>query len=80
MQEYLNGGELFEVLIERVKFSEADAVAIIKKILQAIKHMHDKNIAHRDLKPENILFESKAEGAEIKIIDFGLSKLSENKL
>lgn len=37
--------------------------------------MHDKNIAHRDLKPENIIFESKGSELNIKLIDFGLSKI-----
>jgi len=46
----------------------------VKQILSAIKHLHDRNICHRDLKPENILFESKSKDAQIKLIDFGLSK------
>jgi calcium-dependent protein kinase len=37
--------------------------------------MHSKNIAHRDLKYENILFSSPSPTAEIKLIDFGLSKV-----
>ena len=58
------------------KFSEADASKVIKQILSAIKHLHDKNIAHRDLKPENIIFtSSEDQGISIKLIDFGLSKL-----
>lgn len=43
--------------------------------MSAIKHLHDKNIAHRDIKPENIIFENKNSEYEIKLIDFGLSKL-----
>lgn len=39
-----------------------------------MKHLHDHGICHRDLKPENFLFLDKREEAEIKIIDFGLSK------
>ena len=41
--------------------------------LQALKHLHDLNIAHRDLKPENILFTEMGTG--IKLIDFGMSKI-----
>ena len=43
--------------------------------MSAIKHLHDKNICHRDLKPENILFERRGKNQEIKVIDFGLSKI-----
>jgi calcium-dependent protein kinase len=43
-------------------------------LLSAIQYMHDHAIVHRDLKFENIMFENKGPGAEIKVIDFGLSK------
>lgn len=49
------------------------------KILSAVKHMHDHGVCHRDLKPENFIFKDKSEDAEIKIIDFGLSKKFEKK-
>ena len=73
--EYCDGGELFEKLMQIGKFPEPDVAMIIKQILSALKHLHDKNIAHRDLKPENIIFESKGSEVNIKLIDFGLSKL-----
>jgi len=56
VMEYCNGGELFEHLAKRGKFSEEETAQIIRQLLSAIKHLHDKNIAHRDLKPENIIF------------------------
>lgn len=40
-----------------------------------LSYCHSKNVAHRDLKPENFLFENKDEDADLKIIDFGLSKI-----
>ena len=61
--EFCGGGEVFEHIIARGRFSEAYASKIIKQVLSAIKHLHDKNICHRDLKPENILFESKSKDA-----------------
>lgn len=56
VMEYCNGGELFEHLTQKGKFTEIETIQIIKQLLSAIKHLHDKNIAHRDLKPENIIF------------------------
>ena len=44
------------------------------KLLHAINHMHYSNIAHRDIKCENLLLSSTERNAEVKIIDFGLSK------
>ena len=46
----------------------------MKKILSSVKHLHEHGICHRDLKPENFIFSDKTEEAEIKLIDFGLSK------
>ncbi len=46
----------------------------MRKILSAIKHLHERGICHRDLKPENFLYADKGADAEIKLIDFGLSK------
>jgi len=74
VMEKCDGGELFERVIQKGVFSEADAATCIRKVLSAIKYLHDKNIAHRDLKPENFVYESDEPTAEIKLIDFGLSK------
>jgi len=46
----------------------------MRKILSSVKHLHEHGICHRDLKPENFLFSDKSSEAEIKLIDFGLSK------
>lgn len=78
--ELCTGGELFDRIIAKTQsaeghFSERDAAKIIHCILDAIAYCHDiKQIVHRDLKPENFLFETTAENANIKIIDFGLSR------
>lgn len=61
--EFCGGGELFSHIIEKGRFSETQSAWIIKQVLSAIKHLHDKGICHRDLKPENIIFESKGKDA-----------------
>lgn len=54
---------------------ESEAADIMQKIFSALAHMHSKSVIHRDLKPENLLFYDKREGSEIKIIDYGLSRI-----
>jgi len=74
VMQMCTGGELFDRIVKLEKFSEKDAAELMKKILSAVQHLHEHNICHRDLKPENFLFKNNKENAEIKIIDFGLSK------
>lgn len=58
------------------KFSEEYSREIIKQVLNAIAYLHEtKNIAHRDLKLANIMFSNNSPNAEVKLIDFGLSKV-----
>ena len=78
--ELCTGGELFDRIIAKTQseeghYSEHDAAEVVKSILEGIGYCHDvKHICHRDLKPENFLFKSTDEHAQIKIIDFGLSR------
>lgn len=73
--EKWDGGELFDRIIEREFFSEKEAAMVFKQILQAINYCHNNGVCHRDLKPENFIFANKDSDADIKIIDFGLSKI-----
>lgn len=67
------GGELFDEILQRGKFSEKDGAVLMKQILSCINYCHKNKIVHRDLKPENILLEQNKEFDQIKIIDFGTS-------
>lgn len=73
--EICKGGELFDRIIEQEFFSEKVAAKIFKQILQSLNYCHNQGVAHRDLKPENFLFETGDENSDLKIIDFGLSKI-----
>jgi len=71
--EICKGGELFDEVLSRGKFSERDASVLIKQVLSCVNYCHKNNIVHRDLKPENILLEQNKEFDQIKMIDFGTS-------
>jgi calcium-dependent protein kinase len=70
---YCRGGELFERLLDKGKYSEKDASRVMRQILQAVADCHINGVIHRDLKPENFLYESTAEDSQLKVTDFGLS-------
>ncbi|XP_036430374.1 calcium/calmodulin-dependent protein kinase type II subunit gamma isoform X2 [Colossoma macropomum] len=71
--DLVTGGELFEDIVAREYYSEADASHCINQILESISHIHQHDIVHRDLKPENLLLASKMKGAAVKLADFGLA-------
>ncbi|XP_057198462.1 calcium/calmodulin-dependent protein kinase type II subunit gamma isoform X14 [Triplophysa rosa] len=71
--DLVTGGELFEDIVAREYYSEADASHCINQILESVSHIHQHDIVHRDLKPENLLLASKMKGAAVKLADFGLA-------
>lgn len=74
--EYLSGGTLLSYFKEhKYKLKESRARDIAHQIATALFYMKSFGIVHRDLKPDNIIMATKDEDSEIKIIDFGLSKI-----
>lgn len=75
ISELMNGGELYDRILQMKKFTEKDVANICIQVLRGLNYMHKKNIAHRDIKPENILLASKdIDKIDIKITDFGFAK------
>lgn len=76
VQELCVGGELFDRLDEQpdYHYTEGECARLVKQMLCACRYLHSKGIIHRDLKLENFLFSSTDKDAELKMIDFGLSK------
>ncbi|AET37316.1 protein kinase GIN4 Ecym_1058 [Eremothecium cymbalariae DBVPG len=76
--EYVEKGELFNLLIERGPLPENEAVRFFRQIIIGISYCHALGIVHRDLKPENLLLDHKF---NIKLADFGMAALeSKDKL
>nr|XP_022319383.1 calcium/calmodulin-dependent protein kinase type II delta chain-like isoform X4 [Crassostrea virginica] len=71
--DLVTGGELFEDIVAREFYSEADASHCMQQILESVNYCHVHGIVHRDLKPENLLLASKLKGAAVKLADFGLA-------
>lgn len=80
VMELMEGGELFELVRTKRRFTEKEAVHFTKQIALAIYHCHSFNVAHRDLKPENLLLLDKSENVIIKLADFGFAKIDRGDL
>lgn len=70
--EYVQGGELFDFLVNRGRLPPLEALAIFKQIVYGLNYAHSLSIVHRDLKPENILIHS-LNPPLIKIADWGMA-------
>jgi calcium/calmodulin-dependent protein kinase I len=68
------GGELFDRICERGKFTEKDASTAILQVLEAVDYLHQHNVVHRDLKPENLLYLTRAPDSALVLADFGIAK------
>lgn len=74
--EFCSGGDLFSYIEKRgFKLSEARTCELIHKLAMAVCYLHSYGITHRDLKPENILMTDDSDSADIRLLDFGLSKM-----
>ncbi|KAG7244972.1 hypothetical protein INR49_023538 [Caranx melampygus] len=75
VMELVSGGDLFEAISERGKFSEAEAGLMVSDMSEALNYIHCKSIVHRDLKPENLLVIERvaADICRLKLGDFGLA-------
>lgn len=74
VMECMAGGQLFDRLVERKRFSEADAQRAVWQMLLAINYLHSHDIVHRDIKLENFLFAEPGSDV-LKLIDFGFSSV-----
>jgi len=70
VMELLSGGELFNRIVDKGPFPEAEAANLFAQILLSMEYLHSLSIVHRDVKPENILYLSSG-ADQIKLIDFG---------
>ena len=76
VMEYIRGGRLTDYMKEKnFNFTEKRAAEIIYQLALGVKYLHKYGIIHRDLKPDNIMLTEASDKGQIKIMDFGLSKI-----
>jgi len=78
VMEHIQGGELFDRIIQRGSFSELEASKVMEQVTSALVYCHQHGVVHRDIKPENIMVVDSEEGDAaaadeliVKVIDFG---------
>lgn len=81
--EFVSGGDLFDLITDKVKFNEDEAAWMMYDLSQALVYLHSRNIVHRDVKPENLLCEpipkeeqykfGPSKQMRFKLADFGLA-------
>ena len=76
VMELLKGGDLSGYWEKRnYRISEMRTCTIIHSLATALYYLHHYGIVHRDLKLDNILMADETEDSDVKIVDFGLSKM-----
>ncbi|KAG5007504.1 hypothetical protein AAZX31_09G156000 [Glycine max] len=77
LMEYMDGGSLETALAVNGTFSEERLVTVARDVLDGLAYLHAQNIVHLDIKPANILINTQG---EVKITDFGVSKVMSHTL
>lgn len=75
VMEVCGAGDLLTYVRRRRKLKEDVAKHIFKQVIEGLSYCHSKNVLHRDIKLDNILLSSEG---DVKICDFGVSKLVKN--
>ena len=73
VMELCEGGELFDRIKLKGKFSERESASVLRTVAEVLIHCHGMGVMHRDLKPENILLISPTSDTDLKVIDFGVA-------
>ncbi|XP_037362938.1 serine/threonine-protein kinase 17A isoform X1 [Talpa occidentalis] len=78
--EYAAGGEVFDQCVadREEGFKEKDVQRLLRQILEGVYFLHTHDVVHLDLKPQNILLTSDSPLGDVKIVDFGLSRIMKN--
>lgn len=79
IMEYVVGAELSDILKKQKRLSLEQTISIAIAIADGMRHAHNRGVVHRDLKPSNILIRDETNFASLKIFDFGISKLLQDR-
>ena len=79
VMELLDGEDLFERLRKRKHLTVQETARVITQVCRALGRAHAAGIVHRDLKPENFFIVHNEDDEVVKVLDFGVAKVSDPK-
>jgi calcium-dependent protein kinase len=79
VSEFVEGGELFDRIIQEKSFTEDKAKEVMRQVLVGVEYLHSIQVVHRDIKPENVLCQKTEWPFQVKLTDFGLSNMIDNE-
>lgn len=79
VMELVSGESLQKVTDEEGPWSWRDACSLIVQLSRALRSVHDAGIIHRDIKPANIMLQGRPPCCSLKLIDFGLCRISQSQ-
>ena len=71
IMEVCEGGDLYDAILRKRQYAEAEAASVIRSVISVMHVMHANKIMHRDLKPENVVLRSTESDTSVCVIDFG---------
>ncbi|HEY6510486.1 MAG TPA: serine/threonine-protein kinase [Burkholderiaceae bacterium] len=75
--EMVRGRELKDLLDGGNRFPPARAVGVMRTVLAALQHAHERGVVHRDIKPSNVFIQ---DDGQVKVADFGVARLDSSDL
>ncbi|MHC5915242.1 MAG: protein kinase domain-containing protein [Nostoc sp.] len=78
VQDYIEGQNLDEELVQNGKFSEQQVLEVLQEILKVLKFVHHRGMIHRDIKPSNIM--RRRRDGKVFLLDFGAVEVENTEL
>jgi hypothetical protein len=74
--EYIDGEDLARMVKSRGPLPVAHACYFIHQAALGLQHAHERGMVHRDIKPANLIFATEGKKGVVKVLDFGLAKVT----
>jgi len=71
--EYVDGGNLFDQVVNFTTYTERDACYFMKQLFEVLSYLREKQVIHRDIKTDNLIIKKSSYGEILKLTDFGLA-------